>query len=147
MSFFITISKTYENQSGKIVFLDMIKRTAAILLILLYSVTVMGFAFNLHYCCNHLVSVQINAPVKSCGMTAINPKCCKNTHLEVKVKDLHQGVSARPVSGAAGFTLPRLYFTDYFFVSKNYIITVIPNSSHPPGNDRPVFLKNCVFRV
>jgi hypothetical protein len=124
----------------------MIKRTAALLLILLYSITVTGVAFNLHYCCNRLVAVQINTPVKSCGMAALKSKCCKNTHLEIKVKDMHQGASGQTVASSAGFTLSRLYSTDYI-VSATYITNVVLNSSHPPGNSRPVFLKNCVFRV
>ena len=125
----------------------MIKRAAAFLLVLLYFGTVMGFAFDLHYCCNRLIAVQINAPVKSCGMVAVKSKCCKSTHLEIKVKDMHQGAALQPVAGNVSFTLPRLYLKDHLFVSKNHITTVVVNSSHPPGDDMPVFLKNCVFRV
>jgi len=73
----------------------MLKRSAAILLVVLYTITASGFALNLHYCFNRLASVQINAPAKSCvsGLEGRKMACCKDKHIEVKVKDAHQSAS------------------------------------------------------
>jgi hypothetical protein len=70
----------------------MLKRSAALILILLYLGTVSGFALNLHYCFNHLSSVKIDAPSKACakGIAVSKMKCCSDKRIEVKVKDSHQ---------------------------------------------------------
>jgi hypothetical protein len=70
----------------------MIKKQGALLLALLYTITVAGFALNLHYCGSHVADVQINAPAKSCTTPMAKSKmnCCKDSKLDVKVKDDHQ---------------------------------------------------------
>ncbi|MDB5131905.1 MAG: hypothetical protein JWR02_1654 [Mucilaginibacter sp.] len=128
----------------------MIKRSAAILLTLLYVITATGFAFNLHYCCSQLVSVNINAPVKSCGMTVLpKDKCCKSTHLEVKVKDAHQGTVLSFVSKAVSFKLPVHVFAPLSPFSNHVLLKSSIDTNPPdlPFSCRVTFLKNRVFRI
>ncbi|HWZ15790.1 MAG TPA: hypothetical protein VNW95_11190 [Mucilaginibacter sp.] len=128
----------------------MIKRSAAILLTFLYISTAMGFAFNLHYCCSRLVSVKIDAPAKSCSMGAMpENKCCKNTHVEIKVKDAHQGAALSIVSKVVGFKLPALAFAALSPFA-NQVLLKNGFDAKPPGlplSCRVTFLKNRVFRI
>jgi hypothetical protein len=128
----------------------MIKRSGAFALTLLYLVTVVGFALNLHFCGSYLVSVKINAPVKSCNMLAKGKmKCCTNRHLEVKVKDAHQGQSQLFLAKTFAFEPPKLPFADFSIntqwpLSEKYFDRGPPDT--PPGNI-DLLLKNCIFRI
>lgn len=129
------------------VFLNMIKRTAALLLTVAYAITAVGFAFDLHYCCNRLVSVNIGNPVKSCGMAmASKSKCCKNTHVEIKVKDAHQAGSGSWLFAAFGFEMPRQLASNCFTFAER-AVTIHCNLHDPPFRAYPNYLKNCVFRI
>jgi hypothetical protein len=128
----------------------MIKRSGAVVLTLLYIVTAMGFAINLHYCCSHLASIKIDAPVKSCNMPVTGKmKCCQDKHLEVKVKDAHQGQSQSFLSKIFGFELPKLPFADFFFSAQQTLSDkdLDKDPPDPPSNGLINFLKNCVFRI
>lgn len=77
----------------------------------------------------------------------MDTKCCKNTHLEVKVKDAHQTahtsftaqifVSIIPVLSYASFREP---------LTINQIAEVVSERG-PPLFAVPVYLKNCTFRI
>jgi|SRR6185312_7993895 len=123
----------------------MIRRTAALLLTMLYTVTAVGFAFNLHYCCHRLVSVTINTPAKGCDMAA-KSKCCKNVRLVIKVKDAHHGKSTCLIAGVFGFAMPQWHLPGYF-LTPSRSLAINFNSSHPPRDACRSYLKNCVFRV
>lgn len=128
----------------------MIKKAGVYALTVLYLVTAVGFALNLHYCFNQLTSVNINSPVKSCGMLIGHKmKCCHDKHFEVKVRDLHQGKPASFLAGVFGFKLPKLYHAS-IFLSAVPVLTEINfygSNSGPPLNNTLVYLKNCVFRI
>jgi hypothetical protein len=128
----------------------MLKRSGALILTWLYIVTVTGFALNLHYCFNQITSVNINAPAKSCKMlSAGKMKCCKNTHLEVKVKDAHERESPSFFFRAFAFHSPGFCVTD-FFIHHGQASTDKYIDRAPPdilSNSMVVFLKNCVFRI
>ena len=128
----------------------MLKRSAAVILILLYISTVSGFALNLHYCFNRLSSVQIDAPSKACakGLAVSKMKCCKDKHIEVKVKDSHEAGAKSTLSKIFNEDIPFILFGDIFFkISGDNIATVSyrgpPNALHKS----PLFLKNCTFRI
>jgi hypothetical protein len=128
----------------------MIKRSGAFALTILYTITIMGFALNLHYCFNHITSIKINAQVKSCGMLVKSKmKCCQNKHFEVKVKDAHQGQSQSVLSKLFGFELPDHLFANCFFAVPQAIAEKGLNRGppHPPLNSHVSFIKNCVFRI
>jgi hypothetical protein len=129
----------------------MIKRSGAILLTLLYVVTVLGFALNLHYCGKIITSVQINAPSQSCikDMMAGKMKCCKNKRIDIKIKDAHQSGSTTFLSKVFSFELAKLPFTDFFYhgqhtLAENYFDKAPPQ---PPPGSISVIVKNCTFRI
>ena len=73
----------------------MLKRSVAIVLTILYVCTVFGFVLNFHYCFDRLSSVKVDAPAIACTkiLQTSKMKCCKDRHIEVKVKDAHQSSS------------------------------------------------------
>jgi len=127
----------------------MIKRSAVIVLTLLYLVTTVGFALNLHYCFNRVTSVNFDTPAKSCGMAIRELKCCKKKHLVVKVSDAHQGKSltaalSLPMVKLAPFGLPNFFLcARQSLAEANFRV----NSPDPPPGNVISYLKNCVFRI
>jgi len=128
----------------------MIKRSGAFVLTILYLVTTVGFALNLHYCFNRVTSVNLDTPAKSCGMPANREmKCCKDKHIVVKVNDAHQG---KAISSAN--VLPLLKLTHlllpHFPLSVQEALAEanfrVDSPDPPPARIDP-YLKNCVFRI
>ena len=127
----------------------MLKRSGAFVLTLLYLVTVMGFALNLHFCGNYLAAVKIDAPVKSCSMLSGKMKCCTTKHFEVKVKDAHQGQSQSFQQKYLLLNCLNLPFNDSFLSVSQGLLVIAFDRGPPdvsPGNIR-IFLKNCTFRI
>jgi hypothetical protein len=129
----------------------MLKRSGILLLLLLYLITGIGFAVNLHYCGKLITSVEIGASLKSCNETGMmrGMKCCKNKRIDIKLKDAHQGQSQSFLGKLFSFKL----------VAVNHLpVQLLPQTflySHscylgPPGKlicATPVFIKNCTFRI
>lgn len=118
-------------------------------LTLLYLITVVGFALNLHYCFNHITAVNINTPVKDCGMLARKMKCCHDKHFEVKVNDAHQAKAASLLSAIQGFKLPKISCSSDLFLQHATVINSGINHYHPdpPPDNITNCIKNCVFRI
>lgn len=127
----------------------MLKRSAALLLILLYLGTVSGFALNLHYCFNRLSSVKIDAPAKACarGIAVSKMKCCSDKRIEVKVKDSHQ---------AAKSSILKIFNEELLFIFVDGgIFSFLPEHAAPaayrgpPGTlcKAPIYLTNRTFRI
>ncbi|OOQ60606.1 HYC_CC_PP family protein [Mucilaginibacter pedocola] len=130
----------------------MIKRQAALVLALLYIVTVAGFALNLHYCGNYVADVKINAPAEACAQPMAKSKmhCCKDSRLDVKVKDDHQKESTSFLSRLFAFELPKFAWADFLFSSQQSVLEKLFDRGppdEPPANAISVFLKNCTFRI
>jgi len=127
----------------------MLKRTAAILLTILYAITAFGFVLNMHYCGRLLTSVEINSPSKNCVKTERKMKCCNDKQLQVKIKDAHQAKSFSFLSKTFVFELPPMLFGNPAYASQQSSTEVFlsrgpPN--YPPGNI-PIFIKNQSFRI
>ncbi|MBS1532239.1 MAG: hypothetical protein JSU01_18195 [Bacteroidetes bacterium] len=127
----------------------MLKKSAAIFLVLLYLSTVSGFALNLHYCFNHLSSVKIDAPAKACvkGFSTAKMKCCHDKRIEVKVKDSHQATKS---SILKIFNEELLFiFVDggFFSFSSNNITPAAYRGPPVALSNAPIYLVNCTFRV
>jgi hypothetical protein len=140
------------NQQVKYYFCIMVKKLGAFLLALLYVVTVAGFALNLHYCGNTVADVQINAPAKPCSTLSSGKgktNCCKDSKLDVKVKDDHQKESTSFFSRFFAFDLPRFPLADFLFSSQQSVLETVFERGPPdiPEKQVPVFLKNCTFRI
>ena len=128
----------------------MIKRSGAYLLTLLYLITVVGFALNLHFCGSYLASVKIDAPAKSCGMLSEKKmKCCTNKHFEVKVKDAHQAQSQLFLAKTFAIEMPRLPFEGFSLNTQQFLSDKFSyrGPPDPPLADVSTFLKNCTFRI
>jgi hypothetical protein len=129
----------------------MIKRSGALLLTLLYTVTVMGFALNLHYCGTQIASVKIDSPAISCKMAQScgKMKCCKDKHLQIKVKDAHQIEPVSIISKLFGFDVPRLSFSGLFTPSRQSFASPLLERGPPgmPWQNIATFIKNCIFRI
>jgi len=121
------------------------------LLALLYTVTALGFALNLHYCGRLLTSVTLNSSAKSCGMFAVGKmKCCKDKKFEVKVKDVHQGQPTSALAKKFAAEIPQLPYGAYHCVLPQVLLAGKFLNKAPPDHrtDKlPVFLKNCTFRI
>jgi hypothetical protein len=127
----------------------MIKRSGAIVLSVLYLVTAMGFALNLHFCCDQVTSVKINVPVKNGAMLSkCKSKCCSNKRLDIKVKDAHQGQWQTFRLKTFSFVVPKLPFNNFSIaqigLARNYLDKTPPEP--PPGNIS-AFLKYQTFRI
>jgi hypothetical protein len=94
----------------------MMKKTGVLLLVLMYAITVTGFALNLHYCGNHVADIKINAPAKSCvkPMAKSKMKCCKDAKLDVKVKDSHEAQQTSFTAKTVVFDVPKLHWKIFF---------------------------------
>ena len=142
--------KSIVNEKINHYFCIMIKKSGVLFLALLYTVTALGFALNFHYCFNQLYSVKIDSPA-SCvkGGETSKMKCCKNKHIEVKVKDAHQSGSSSFLSKLFVFDLPKLPLGDFFFSAQKLLLEKLfdrgPPLRHPDGIT--LFLKNCIFRI
>lgn len=128
----------------------MLKRSVAVILIILYIGTVSGFALNLHYCFNRLSSVQIDAPAKGCvkGFAASKMKCCQDKRIEIKVKDSHETGTQSTLSKIFNQDIPVILFGDIFFdVSGDDVVAITYRGPPDVLYDSPLFLKNCTFRI
>jgi hypothetical protein len=123
----------------------MLKKSGAILLVLLYTLTVSGFAINLHYCGKLLASVKISAPTEPCAKSM---KCCNDKQIQVKVKDAHQNASFNFIAKTFAFDIPK-NFLNSFLPAENAPVKMLlyAASPHAPPDQVAVFVKNCTFRI
>jgi DNA topoisomerase VI subunit B len=130
-----------------------LKQKLALGLCTFYLFSVIGIALSMHFCGGKLASVTVysnKAACKFCKTEAADKKddgCCKNTKVEVKVKDNHQST--------ASFKLPKLFNAEYVFhpfatfVLKKITATFfnkIENKAPPALHNVARHLLNCVFR-
>ncbi|HEY0245699.1 MAG TPA: hypothetical protein VGC01_09060 [Mucilaginibacter sp.] len=128
----------------------MIKRLSAVLLVMLYSVTVFGFSLDLHYCGKLLTSVEVNSPSKDCGMHAAGKmKCCKEKQIKVKVKDAHQSTPTTASPKSFVIDLPAVLFEYQFLFDPKFLSARLLSRPPPDGphDNTPTFLKNRNFRI
>ncbi len=127
------------------------KKTAAILLTLLYLLPAIGFSIDAHWCGNKIQAIKVNAVTKkecSCGKKM--PKgCCKNVHSHIQLTDNHNG-SSTVVSYNNDLVklladLP--VHTAGLFVSRLSAFNFTDDHAPPGGNKLPVYLTNCTFRI
>ncbi len=129
------------------------KQKLAISLCTFYLVSVIGVALSLHFCGGKLAAVSATNAKASCtyckaeSTTQKDDNCCKNTNIDVKVKDNHQVESA--------VKLPKLFSTD-FFIHSNYseafkwffpkFFSNLENKAPPKSTSVALHVMNCVFR-
>ena len=126
----------------------MIKRTATLLLTLLYAVTACGVMFNMHYCGHLLVSVSVNSPSKRCPGES-RMKACADKQFTVKVKDAHQSTSFSFSPKTFVFAVPPGVFADHSFTEQQLFAERLLGRAPPdlPTTSIPAFIKNQAFRI
>lgn len=127
----------------------MIKRFGALLLVMLYTITVSGFALNLHYCGKLLASVKLEIPSKGClKIDGSKMKCCNDKQITIKVKDAHQNASFNFLAKTFVFDLPKTFVGNVIpaqqTVTQRLLYTASP---HAPPDKVAVFVKNCTFLI
>jgi hypothetical protein len=130
----------------------MIKRLTTLFMTKVYLITAFGFALNLHYCGSVLAAVEVNSPVKSCNpLAAMKMKCCKDKHVDVKIKDAHQGEPQSIISKLFGFDLPRIPFGEFIFSAQKAVLEKLsdpdPPAPPPPSGKTAIFIKNSTLRI
>lgn len=128
------------------------RQKSALTLCFLYVLSVVGLAVSLHFCGDNLSSVSLAQSAK-CGMCTSEKKvsttdhCCKNTSLDIKVKDSHQGVGK--------VSLPKNYSISLFLgpIVSHFISSIFPKAfsniagKAPPLSARQaLYIYHCVFR-
>jgi len=124
----------------------MFKKISVLTVLLLYLVTASGFALNLHYCGSLITSVKIDAPAKKCS--TFEMKCCHDKHVEVKVKDAHQGQSMSFSAKLHVVNLPGIVYR-YSVLSAQQPMAVRFADRGPPNSSggAAICIKNRVFRI
>ncbi|HEK20941.1 MULTISPECIES: HYC_CC_PP family protein [unclassified Mucilaginibacter] len=129
----------------------MMRKAGVLMLVLLYTVTASGFNLHLHYCGNRVADVQINAPAKSCvkPMAKSKMKCCKDSKLDVKVKDSHELQQYNAPKAPSPVQLPHVSFNDFFLPVQQAIIEILFDRGPPnvPRTTGAIFIKNCILRI
>ena len=130
-----------------------LKQKLAISLCTFYLVSVIGVALSLHFCGGKLASVSASNAKASCKYCKSEPvtqkedNCCKNTKVDVKVKDSHQAESA--------IKMPRLLSIDVFIhpnISRVFsyflpsVFNSLENEAPPNVAGVAIHVMNCVFR-
>jgi hypothetical protein len=117
----------------------------------MYTITSTGFALNLHYCGNHVAAVKINAPAQGCvkPMAKTKMKCCKDSKLDVKVKDSHESQPNSFIPKISTFDVPKSLFADFILPVHQMLLNVFFERGPPdePNQSTPVFIKNRNLKI
>ncbi len=132
-------------------FCVMMKKAGVLFLVLMYVITSTGFALNLHYCGNHVAAIKINAPAKSCIalMAKSKMKCCKDTKLDVKVKDSHESQPNSFIAKTSPVVVPKSLFGDFLLPVHQILLNVFFDRGPPdaPKQSVPSFIKNRTLKI
>jgi hypothetical protein len=130
-----------------------LKQKLAISLCTFYLFSVIGVALSLHFCGGKLAAIsatKATASCKYCKAETASKKddnCCKNTKVDVKVKDNHKTES--------GVKLPKLFSVDVYLhpnVSRVFnlffptFFSKLTNKAPPESTGVALHVMNCVFR-
>ena len=130
-----------------------LKQKLAISLCAFYLFSVIGVALSLHFCGGKLASISASNAKEVCKYCKSEPiaqkddNCCKNTKIDVKVKNNHQIESA--------VKLPKVFSIDAFIpriahtIFKQFLPSLFnkAESRNPPKiTGVALHVMNCVFR-
>jgi hypothetical protein len=129
----------------------MMKKTGVLFLVLMYVITSTGFALNLHYCGNRVADIKINAPAKSCikPMAKSKMKCCKDSKLDVKVKDSHESQPTSFLTKVSPVDVPRSAFENFILPVHQMLLDVFFDRGPPDAHaaKTPTFIKNRNLKI
>ncbi|TKC04965.1 HYC_CC_PP family protein [Pedobacter frigoris] len=129
-----------------------LQQKIAMCLCAFYLITAIGIGLNMHFCSGKLSSVRLAKPAK-CGACKGEEKaskahdCCKDSSIDVKVKDSHE----------AGFKvkLPQDFSLELFLghlIRKSFSAVVshiyhkVENKAPPLSAVLSLHIYNCIFR-
>jgi len=128
------------------------KKITAILLITVYSLSVLGIGVRQFYCCGKLKSTSltfIQEAREKCSKSDAMKGCCKTEFKSLKVKDSH--VADYVITGFVK------HFTELYVAIPSFEIqapaselVVVTNTSHAPPpklHGVPVYILNCNYRI
>ena len=128
------------------------KKIAAILLITIYSLSVLGIGVRQFYCCGKLKSTNltfIQEVKEKCGKSDAMKGCCKTKFHSLKIKDSHVAAD-----GITGFVK---HFSELYVVTPSFEVktianepVVVANTSHAPPpklHGVPIYILNCTYRI
>ncbi|HXI01170.1 MAG TPA: hypothetical protein VNI52_12960 [Sphingobacteriaceae bacterium] len=125
------------------------KRLAVILLLTLYTISVMGVGITKFYCCGKLTSTSLlNNSNFSKAEKKSKAGCCETTRASFKVKDSHMASSGKSIDVNV-FDLPPIVIS-YLLPPPPLIkeSVVAFDSQAPPGSDgSPIYILNCTYRI
>lgn len=129
----------------------MMKKAGVLFLVLMYVITSTGFALNLHHCGNRVADIEINAPAKSCikPMAKSKMKCCKDTKLDVKVKDSHESQPVSFLTKVSPVDVPRSAFENFILPVHQMLLEVFFDRGPPDASTgkTPTFIKNRNLKI
>lgn len=130
-----------------------LKRKIAFALCFFYLASMLGVALSMHFCGGKLANVSVHVTKAGCkfckGESVKQQKdgCCKNTKVDIKVKDDHQSSALQK--------LTKLFSVDLFLAPRTINWAVKPNLSFksifankapPIRGNVAIYLLHCVFR-
>ncbi len=124
------------------------KKLALILLLAVYTVSVVGISVNRFYCCGKLASTSVSSLAFTNG-SAKDDGCCQHKQTVIKVKDTHE-VSGITHVAKAGFLFINISFNAnpntaaYKFASLTHSNCI---NAPPLLLHTPVYTLLCNFRI
>ena len=121
------------------------KKAGIILLLSIYSLSILGVNLKKFYCCGKLKSVTVTIGRETANRT--DDGCCKTRYQSFKVKDHH--VNTAVVSLPQKNCIDLLPVLSFFEVQPESLKIDRTNSSHdPPGKQTtPSYILNRIFRI
>ena len=127
------------------------KKITIILLLSIYTMSIVGYGIKGFYCCDNLTSVNISFSenTHNHSLTSTDKSdCCKTKYQYFKVKDNH--FAADHVDAPVKFVASAHVFTNTFqkafFASHKESISYRPNGP-PLYNGVSIFIANCTYLI
>ncbi len=109
-----------------------------------------GVAMEIHYCMGQRAGVDFYKTEKDkcsrCGMKEKKGGCCSDEHKFYKLANEHKNV----FNEYHAFIFPSIVINNSVLFPGKFVSPVeinILQKGAPPGQDLPVFIRNCVFRI
>lgn len=124
------------------------RRIIAILISIFYLIPTIGYSIDIHWCGNRIAKVSFySSKETSCGTCATPKKCCKTTHIVVKLKDSQYGSTSLKIN-------PKILYQWSTLIERHLPMTIGHNNLvyllyRPPPllQKEPIYLTTKVFRV
>ena len=127
------------------------KRTAIILLLLVYLVSCVGIAVNKFYCCGKLKTVSLSATATNVAnkiSSAQKNPCCNHTSQTFKVKDQHVASATVVINSAPFVSLQKNYYSKVEVQSLSIKETSAIFYNAPPNlSGNSIYSLYCNYRI